>query len=79
MNLEQAMAASNMNSATYSPLSGGVIIVDGCATRWNPHYDEDWFWVQQPHQIVRQCYRTIQQVKEIVPAEKDGWLPYNQE
>ncbi len=79
MTLEQAMSASTKNSAVHFPISGGSVIVDGVATRKNPHYTEDNYWVQQPFKIARQHYSSLEEVKKVVPANDEDWQPYEGE
>ncbi len=74
MTLEQAMEVSPSNSAFRHPSSGGSVIVDGSATRKNPHYNEDNYWVQQQFRIVRQHYGSLEEVKRAVGNDND-WQP----
>jgi len=78
MTLEQAMAASMKNSAIRHPLSGGSVIVDGRATRRNPHYNEDNYWVQKQFAILRDHYSTLKEVKSAV-SDYDDWQSYEGE
>ncbi len=79
MTLEEAMATSVKNSAVRFPSSGGSEIVDGVATRKNPHYTEDNYWVQQPFRVARQHYSSLDEVKKVVGANEDDWQPYEGE
>ena len=75
MTLEQAMEASPINSAFRHPSSGGIVIVDGSATRRFGYYDEDNYWVQEQFRIVRKHYSSLDNVKKVVSANHSDWQP----